>query len=221
MRTVIFDLDGTLADTSGDLLAAANAALGQEVLTAPRDNGIALRGGRAMLREGLTRLGEADSPAREAKVDAMYQPLLRFYEEKLDVHTVLYPGVETALDALDHMGCAVGICTNKPEYLAQELMVRLGVRDRFASLIGADTLPVRKPAPEPVWEAIDRAGGDRTNAVLVGDSDTDRNAARAAGVQSLLVTFGPSGEDMKALDPEALLASYENLPRQIELMLSA
>ncbi|MEO1552009.1 MAG: HAD hydrolase-like protein [Pseudomonadota bacterium] len=219
MRTVIFDLDGTLADTSGDLLAAANTALGQDVLSGPGDNGTALRGGRAMLRLGLSRMGHADTPAQEERVNALYQPLLEVYAKNLAVHTVLYPGVEAALDALEAMGCAVGICTNKPEYLAEDLMTRLGVRDRFASLVGADTLPVRKPAPEPVWEAIDRAGGDRENALLVGDSDTDRNAARNAGVQSLLVTFGPAGDDMDALSPDGLLPDYGALAGCVQRML--
>jgi phosphoglycolate phosphatase len=82
----------------------------------------------------------------------------------------------------------------------------------FASLVGADTLPVKKPDPEPLREAARRAGGDPARMLLVGDSDTDRNTAKAAGVPSVLVTFGPSGEDMAALAPEALLADFADLP---------
>jgi len=93
-----------------------------------------------------------------------------------------------------------------------ELMRRLGALDRFASLVGADTLPVRKPDPEPLFEAARRAGGHPERCLLVGDSDTDRNTARAAGVPSVLVTFGPSGEDMAALEPEALLHDFADLP---------
>jgi len=106
----------------------------------------------------------------------------------------------------------VGICTNKPHALAEILLQKLGVRDVFQSMIGADTLPVRKPDPEPLREAARRAGGHPDHCVLIGDSDTDRNTARAAGVPSVLVTFGPAGGDMAALEPEALLDDFADLP---------
>ena len=212
MRTVIFDLDGTLADTSGDLIAAANhcfrdMGLG-DMLDPARDAGVALRGGRRMLSHGLTLAGRHD----EAVIDAYYQVLLDAYAEDIDTHTVLYPGAMEAVEALRMAGYGVGICTNKPEALAEMLLTRLGVRDAFASMVGADTLPVRKPDPEPLREAARRAGGDPALCLLVGDSDTDRNTARAAGVPSVLVTFGPSGDDMAALAPEALCHAYSDLP---------
>lgn len=212
MRTVIFDLDGTLADTSGDLLAAANVCFRQmglgDVLVHGDDAAIALRGGKMMLRHGLERLDRYDA----ALVEVYYPVLLDSYRGAIDTHTVLYPGAMDAVGALRTAGYGVGICTNKPEALAELLLQRLGVRDAFASLIGADTLSVRKPDPEPLREAARRAGGDPARCVLIGDSDTDRNTARAAGVPSVLVTFGPSGADMAALDPEALLHRFADLP---------
>ncbi len=212
MRTVIFDLDGTLADTSGDLLAAANACFREmghgDVLDHARDAGVALRGGRHMLTEGLTRLEQLDA----AVVDRYYPMLLECYRDRIDIHTKLYPGAMEAVAALKAAGYGVGICTNKPEALAELLLARLGVRDMFASMVGADTLSVSKPDAEPLREAARRAGGDPAQCLLVGDSDTDRNTARAAGVPSVLVTFGPSGADMAALEPEALLERYEDLP---------
>lgn len=211
MRTVIFDLDGTLADTSGDLLAAANACFRQmglgDVLTHPQDAGVALRGGRMMLSHGLKRTNQFC----EATVDEFYPVLLEAYRGAIDHHTVLYPGAMDAVEALKSAGFGVGICTNKPEALADQLMRSLGVRDAFASLVGADTLPVRKPDPEPLFEAARRAGGDPVRTLLVGDSDTDRKTSAAAGVASVLVTFGPSGEDMAALKPEALLHDFGDL----------
>ncbi|MBT8411067.1 MAG: HAD-IA family hydrolase, partial [Octadecabacter sp.] len=127
-------------------------------------------------------------------------------------HTVLYDGAMEVVEALKSKGFFVGICTNKPEALAQILLQRLGIRDAFGSLVGADTLAVRKPDPEPLFEAVRRAGGDPARCCLIGDSDTDRNTARAAGVPSVLVTFGPSGEDMAALEPEALIDHFDELP---------
>lgn len=210
MTSVIFDLDGTLADTSGDLLAAANACfrdMGAGDVLTPADAGTALRGGRAMLTLGLTRLERLE----DALLDQYYPILLEAYDGAIDVHTVLYPGAMEAIEAIKADGFAVGICTNKPAALAEKLLQSLGVRDVFASMIGADTLPVRKPDPAPLFAAAQQAGGS-DHCILIGDSDTDRNTARAAGVPSVLVTFGPSGEDMAALEPEALLHDYADLP---------
>lgn len=221
MKTVIFDLDGTLADTSGDLIAAANVCfrdMGEGDLLEPaQDQATALRGGRAMLRLGMERLGRADD---HATIDKYYPVLLEAYGAEIDRHTVLYPGAMAAVEALKADGFGVGICTNKPEGLAETLMRRLGVREAFGSLVGADTLPVRKPDPEPLFEAARRAGGHPELCILIGDSDTDRNTARAAGVPSVLVTFGPAGGDMAALEPEALLHDYVDLPAMAARLLA-
>ncbi len=212
MRTVIFDLDGTLADTSGDLIAAANhcfrgLGLG-DLLDATTDAATALRGGRAMLNLGFSRV---DGVA-EDEVDRQYPILLAAYAQDIDRHTVLYPGAMEAVEALRSDGYAVGIATNKPEGLAEKLMRSLGARDAFASLIGADTLPVRKPDPEHHFEAVRRAGGDPAKSLLVGDTATDRDTSRNAGVPSVLVTFGPGRDDVLALDPEATIDCFADLP---------
>ncbi|MBZ8119654.1 HAD-IA family hydrolase [Roseovarius sp. LXJ103] len=224
MRTVVFDLDGTLADTSGDLLAAANACfrdmgLGDgegDVLDAARDAGTALRGGRAMLTAGLERLGR---PADAAILDAWYQPLLEHYAQAIAVHTRFYPQAMETVEALKTQGYKVAICTNKPEYLARILMERMGALEAFGALIGADTLPTRKPDPAPMVEAVRRAGGDPARSLLVGDTVTDRETSRAAGVPSILVTFGPAGGDMAALQPEALIGHFEELPDAVRRLI--
>ncbi|SFA99768.1 phosphoglycolate phosphatase [Poseidonocella pacifica] len=212
MGTVIFDLDGTLADTSGDLIAAANSCFQQmghgEVLCMQRDRSVAFRGGRAMLTEGLTRLGQYDAQM----VERYYPELLAAYGAAIDVHTRLYPGAIEAVEALSALGYRVGICTNKPEGLAETLLDRLGVRGQFAALIGADTLPVRKPDAAPFVEAVRRAGGEGGKACLIGDTTTDRETARAAGIPCILVTFGPEGRKVTDLEPEALLDDFADLP---------
>ena len=215
MRTVVFDLDGTLMDTSGDLLAAANACFRQmghgDVLRRGRDDGVALRGGKAMLRAGLGYLGLDD----EALVERWYRPLLEAYGAAFDVHSTLYPGTMEAVARLVDEGYRVAICTNKPEALARQLLVSQGILDSFHALVGADTLPVRKPAPEPLWAAVERAGGARARACLVGDTQTDRDTARAAGVPCILVGFGPGGGDMAALEPEAIVPDMAALPAAV------
>jgi phosphoglycolate phosphatase len=212
MRTMVFDLDGTLADTSADLIAAANLCfreLGHGDLLSPEaDALIAFHGGRAMLRAGFARTGE---PWSEEMVDAQYPLFLMAYAEELDRETRLYPGAGAAVERLRAAGWKTGICTNKPEVLAEELLKRLGVRDAFDALIGADTLPVRKPDPLPLSETVRRAGGTPARAILIGDTETDRETARRAGVPSVLVTFGPEGQGVARLAPEALLDHYDAL----------
>jgi phosphoglycolate phosphatase len=213
MRTVVFDLDGTLADTSGDLLAAANTCFRDmgagDLLRAETDTGVALRGGRAMLRLGMERLGRAGD---EATIDRYYPVLLEAYAQAIDVHTVLYPGAMAAVECLSAEGYRVAICTNKPERLARILLERLGVLGAFQALTGADTLAVRKPDPEHLRETVRRAGGDPARALMVGDTVTDHDTARAAGVPSVLVGFGPGGAAVAALKPEAVIAHYDELP---------
>lgn len=220
MKTVVFDLDGTLADTSADLLAAANAcfrSLGHGDVLGAGDALTAFHGGRAMLRLGFSRLGSGT----EADVDAQYPVLLRAYAEAIDVHTRLYPGAVAAVEALRRGGFAVAICTNKPEGLAEELTRRLGIRDLFGALVGADTLPTRKPDPAPYVAAVTRAGGVVGRSMLIGDTETDRNTGLAAGVPVALVTFGPEGRGVERLAPEALLDHFDDLPGLAQRMLAA
>ena len=219
MRTVIFDLDGTLADTSADLIAAANhcfVQMGQgEVLHPKHDAAIGMRGGRAMLTCGLERLGKMD----EAVVDAYYPILLEAYRDKIDVHTRLFPGAIEAVGRLLANGVKVGICTNKPVALAELLLERLGVREAFAALVGAGSLTVQKPDPEAFFETVRQLGGSVDRAVMVGDTITDHKTARAAGVPSILVDFGMSGGDLSRLEPEAVLTSYDNFEALLQKVL--
>ncbi len=211
-RTVVFDLDGTLADTSGDLLAAANACfdqMGHGSVLDSRDVLVAHEGGRAMLRVGFDRLGLGWT---EADVDAQYPVLLAAYAQAIDVHTRLYPGAVGAVQGLLDAGYATAICTNKPAALAETLLQRLGIRGMFGALVGADTLPVRKPDPAPYIAAVERAGGVVARSMLIGDTETDRLTGRAAGVPVALVTFGPEGTGIARLAPEVLLHHFDDLP---------
>lgn len=216
MRTVVFDLDGTLADTSGDLIAAANACFAArglgEILDPVADALIAFHGGRAMLKAGYERVAHSDAAAL---IEADYPVLLDYYGAHIDRHTVLYPGAVAAVEALRAAGFATAICTNKPEGLARELVARLGIADLFGALIGADTLPLRKPDPTPYIAAVQAVGGTVPRSVLIGDTETDRKTAAAAGVPSVLVTFGPEGRGIERLSPEALLNHYDDLPELV------
>ncbi|MDA9271425.1 HAD-IA family hydrolase [Planktomarina sp.] len=216
---VVFDLDGTLADTSQDLLNAANvcfSGLGLgELLKYPDDSKIALQGGRAMLTAGFQRVAWKDLP----EVDRQYPVLLEAYSNNIAGNTKFYPGALAAVAAMRQAGYALAICTNKPESLAVQLLRALSATDTFDALIGADTLPVRKPNPAPFWAAVDRAGGDRDRCCLIGDTVTDYTTAINAKVPSILVTFGPAGEDMTLLGPDALLENFEDLPSLVSSLI--
>jgi phosphoglycolate phosphatase len=217
MRTVIFDLDGTLVDTSADLVAATNACFGAIGAGAPldpvRDAATAFAGGKAMLRLGLSRVRDTWS---EADVEAHYPGFLACYTKGLCQESRIYPGARAAVEALRGAGFAMGICTNKPAALAESLMRALGFRDEFAVLIGADTLPVRKPDPAPLRAAIAALGGNPARSLLVGDTVTDRETGRAAGVPVALVTFGPEGRTVDRFAPDALLDDFAALPALAE-----
>lgn len=217
MRTVVFDLDGTLADTSADLLAAANGCFEAPVL-GPGDAITAFHGGRAMLRLGFSRIGAGWT---EEDVNRVFPSFLAAYAEGIDRETRLYPGAVAAVEALLAAGFRTAVCTNKPEALAEELLRRLGVRDLFGSLVGADTLAVRKPDPAPYRLAVDWAGGTVARSMLVGDTETDRLTGQAVGVPVALVTFGPEGEGVARFQPEALLERFEDLPEMAERLLGA
>ncbi|MCB1328807.1 MAG: HAD-IA family hydrolase, partial [Maritimibacter sp.] len=153
------------------------------------------------------------------EVEEEYPRLLAAYAGALDVHSRLYPGARAAVERLVADGYATAVCTNKPEAMAEALLDSLGVRSLFGALIGADTLPVRKPDPAPLVAAVERAGGALARAMLVGDTETDRETARAAGVPCLLVTFGPDGRGVEALAPEATLDHFDALGRTVAALI--
>ncbi|MEC9431675.1 MAG: HAD-IA family hydrolase [Pseudomonadota bacterium] len=219
-RCAIFDLDGTLADTSADLIGAANTALadlGAAGLDPVADAGTSGRGGRAMLRLGLARAGW--EPARIAPaVEAAMPPFLAAYEARIAAESRLFPGVHAALDRLEDAGWRLAICTNKPERLARLLLDALGALPRFGALIGADSVEAPKPDPRPVRAAAERAGSTLAVSVMVGDTVTDREAARAAGIPCVLVDFGLSADDLASLNPEALTREYAELPALLETL---
>ena len=224
MRGAIFDLDGTLADTAGDLLAAANAALaprGLPLLTTA-DRAYAGRGGRSMLRRSLEIAGRPDdTPEALALMDELYPVLLEAYEERIAHETTLFEGAEVAIETLVAAGWRIGICTNKPERLAMLLLEALGVRERFAAVLGADTLHVRKPDPEHFRETARRIGADPARSVMIGDTLTDLTTARRAGVPCVLTGFGFAAEPLDELAPDAVVAHFDELPTVLERLCPA
>jgi phosphoglycolate phosphatase len=213
-RTVGFDLDGTLLDTSGDLAAAVNHALagmGRAPLPVDQIRPMIGGGGRHMLAQALVATGGYDP----ATLEPAYQRLIAFYADHIAVATRPYPGLEDALDKLAARGVSLAVVTNKQERLARAVLAELGLLDRFATVIGGDTLgPGRgKPAPDLIHLMLERCGGP---AVFVGDSRYDMEAARAAGVPTVLCTFGYRQEPVETLDADAVIDAYAELLPALE-----
>lgn len=205
---LVFDLDGTLADTAPDLAAALNHALG--CLGRPTVPEEAVRhlvghGAYALLREGLAATGDAP----EELVEAGFHYFLDYYGENICVGTKAFDGVEAALDELNGRDVALAICTNKLESLTLPLIEALGWRGRFQSIVGGDTVGVRKPDPAPLREAISRT--HRSRAIFVGDSITDADTARALGVPLIAVSFGFSDRPADQLGADIVIDHYREL----------
>jgi len=205
---VAFDLDGTLADTAPDLAASLNhalGALGRPGIAPGSVRNLIGHGARALLRKGLATSGEAS----EALVEQGFPHFLDHYAANICIGTRLFDGVEAALDALASRGVKLALCTNKPERLTHLLFDALGWQSRFDSIVGGDTLPVRKPDPAPLHEAIARVGGGR--AAFVGDSVTDADTAKAAGLPFVAVSFGFSDRPASQLGAAAVIDRYAEL----------
>ncbi|MEM8754108.1 MAG: HAD-IA family hydrolase [Pseudomonadota bacterium] len=211
-RAAIFDLDGTLVDTASDLIAAMNAIAPRfdlPELDPIEARPVAGRGGRALMRHAAAKAGR-DFPDEQVLV--AYPPFLDAYEARIADESRYFPGVEAAVDTLLADGWRVGVCTNKPERLARLLLDKLGGGHRFAALLGADSLPVRKPDPRHVLETVSRVGGDPARAVMIGDTETDRRAAENAGVPCALYAYGFSTIPLADLAAEAVFEDHAALP---------
>ncbi len=207
-NVIAFDLDGTLADTAPDIAAALNhglEALGRETIPPEKVRDLIGHGARALIRRGLAATGDTS----EELVERAYPIYFDYYAAHICAGSKAYPGVEAALAALDEAGVAVALCTNKADALAHGLLEAFGWRDRFRSVIGGDTLNVRKPDPLPLREAIARVGGGR--AAFVGDSIVDADTARAAGLPFVAVSFGFSDRPVELLGADAVIDSFDQL----------
>ncbi|MEM8987578.1 MAG: phosphoglycolate phosphatase [Pseudomonadota bacterium] len=208
---VVFDLDGTLADTAPDLAGAMNAVLaaaGRPTLPVELVRHLVGHGARALIEKGFTETG---TPCPVEEMDRHIEIFLKHYRAHIADATILYPDLLKALDDLAAAGASLAVCTNKKEDLAVQLLDALNLSSRFSAVVGGDTLPVRKPAAEPLLEAVRRSDGDASRAIMVGDSSTDVGAAKAASMPVIAVTFGYSDIPVKELQADRLISHYDDL----------
>jgi phosphoglycolate phosphatase len=210
--TIAFDLDGTLVDTAPDLMAALNFVLGEAGLAAIEDSqmrNLVGGGARLMIERGLA-LHRV--PAAGADVDRMFEEFLRFYEKHIADYSKPFPGCADMLETLAAQNARLIVVTNKIERYAVQLLQTLALADRFLVIAGPDTFGLRKPDPGHLLKAVERAGGDPARTIMIGDSITDVNTARAAQVPVVAVSFGYRSETIEELAADHVVDRLDELP---------
>lgn len=208
---LVFDLDGTLADTARDLIATLNVLLTREGLpavapAAARD--LVGAGAQALIERGFALHNAPLSPER---IQPMVAEFLAHYEAHIADETCLFPGACAALDRFRDAGFRLAICTNKPERLARLLIDRLAVADRFDAICGRGSFLVHKPDPQMLHLTVAMAGGDPARMIMVGDSRTDVDTARNAGAPVIAVDFGYTDTPVAALKPDRIISHFDEL----------
>ena len=209
---VLFDLDGTLVDTAPDLTGALNHVLslnGYDPVSVDQMREFVGHGARVTIERGFAHYGV------NIKGDALnraHQQFLDFYSENIAETSVLYSGVKEVLEQFKAQGIGMGVCTNKSEDLSIKLLTQLGVADDFQTICGSDTVPNRKPHPDHIITAINRAGGNRFKAIMIGDSQADVDSAKAAGLPVIAMSYGYTAVPSDQLGANVVLDSFAELP---------
>jgi phosphoglycolate phosphatase len=209
--TIVFDLDGTLIDTAPDLVDTLNVVFSREgwppvpYETARNQIG---GGARAMIVRGVAAEGITVAPA---KLDQLFADFIAHYSEHVADRSRPFPGLTEALDELASRGCRLAVCTNKLERLSVLLLKQLKLADRFAAICGQDTFGMQKPDPEILRRTIAVAGGNLSDAIMIGDSATDIRTARAAGIPVIAVDFGYSDRPVSEFGPDRTISHFAQL----------
>lgn len=213
---VVFDLDGTLIDSAPDIQQAANAVLAAEGLppiTAEETRRFIGNGAGVFVARIMAAAGRDPEPAAHAR---LLDGFLARYESAVHL-TRVYPGVGGALAALQAAGHRLAICTNKPAGPARAVLAHLGLAPVFEAVVGGDSLPVRKPDPAPLLQAVGELGA--IPAVYVGDSEVDAETAARAGLPFALYTEGYRKTPVDALPHDARFDSFAALPGLVDRLM--
>jgi phosphoglycolate phosphatase len=188
--TIAFDLDGTLIDTAPDLLGALNVILVEQGMAPAPMTAVRQLVGHGLRGMLIRAFAMADLTISEDQIAELRPRIVEVYQGRIAQESRPFPGCLAALADLRARGAKLAVCTNKPEGLARLLLDQLQMTALFDAIVGGDTLPVQKPDPAPLLEAVAQAGGDRARAILVGDASPDTGAAKAAGVPCIVLSFG-------------------------------
>lgn len=208
---IVFDLDGTLIDTAPDLLDSLNHVISGEGL-APVD-AMQLRthvghGARVLLKRAYAAQDRTLDPDT---LERLFETFITHYAAGMPGHSQPFAGAIDCVDRFVDAGWLTAICTNKPESLSYRLIDALGLSDRFVAICGADTFAVRKPDPGHLLSTINLAGGLPEDALMIGDSKTDIDTAKAAGIPVVAVDFGYATEPVSGLGPDKVISGFDTL----------
>ncbi|MFK5977315.1 MAG: HAD-IA family hydrolase [Rhizobiaceae bacterium] len=209
--TIVFDLDGTLADTIHDLIPALNRTTevcGLDPIAISDVGHVVGHGAKAMIKKAFT-FHNRELP--DDMLDELFANFLLDYEENICVDTVLFDGVLDSLSAFEQDGWNLAVCTNKSEGLAIKLLKKLEIFDRFLAVTGGDTFAIRKPDPAHIIKTIEMAGGRAGAAIMVGDSSTDINGAKSGNIPVVAVNFGYADTPVEELSPDRIISHYKEL----------
>jgi len=190
IRTVLFDLDGTLADTASDLAYSINSLLKEQnraPLPYEEIRPVVSHGGKALIELGF------GLSLDENEFETLRKRFLDIYCENSTNHTTLFPGMEALLEQIESRGLNWGIVTNKPAWLTDPLMAQLDLTHRAVSIISGDTIEFRKPHPAPMLLACKQAGSQAHECLYIGDAERDIMAGNSAGMKTLVALFGYIG----------------------------
>ncbi len=213
--TVLFDLDGTLLDTAGDMAAALNAVLaghGRTPLPLESIRPYVSKGGMALVCLGF------DVEAGSERADSLYRQLIDFYRQNLSAHTRLFPGMEALLARIEDSERRFGVVTNKPGFLAEPLLDAMQLAGRLACVVSGDTLDKRKPWPEPLWHACEVIDTPVANSVYVGDDARDIECGRRAGMRTIAAAYGyiAPGEDPREWGADAVVEHPDEIHQWLD-----
>lgn len=212
---IVYDLDGTLVDTAPDLLDSLNHALnlaGLETAEPTELRKFVGMGGRVMIERAFA---AQNKTLEQAQLDRLLAAFLDHYGGAIPGKSKPYAGVLSALDRFERAGYIAAVCTNKYENLATSLIGSLGLAPRFAAVCGQDTFPFRKPDPRHLTETIARAGGSPARAVMIGDSRTDIDTAKAAGIPVVAVDFGYTDRHVREFEPSVVISHFDELTLEV------
>ncbi len=220
VRTVVFDLDGTLVDTAPDLIAALNYILAREGMPP-----VPLQSARMMIGAGARKLLERGLEldgriVALEELDRLTRDFIAYYADHIADASRPFEGLESTLDDLAGRGYRFAVCTNKLEWLSKLLLDRLGLSARFAAICGADTFGIAKPDPAILRQTVARAGGEMASTVMVGDAGPDIGVARRASVPVIGVTFGYTEVPIAELKPDLVIGHMSDLPGAVETLMA-
>lgn len=217
---VVFDLDGTLCETAPDIMRTLNVILAREGLAelpVARARELVGAGARALIERGFRVSGRE---LQAEMLETLFQSFLEIYAEDAAGTSHVHEGVIEAMDELEKEGFVFAVCTNKPIRHTRLILDHFDITRRFAAIAGRDSFPWFKPDARHLTMTIEQAGGDPRRAVMIGDSRTDIDTARNAGIPSICVPFGYTDVAIETLSPDVVIQHFSKLPAAVRQLTS-